>query len=218
MSKADEYFEQNGLRISSLSLLAIILPKRKPFKKFPRQNPVLFVCMKLEYYIEEMFFGYGSADDFMIECCARSIFPCALCCNFGLLIDNYFVWPVLDRMDMVRAVFLIYERVYRRRLEGFRCPLLCFCAANIGERRDYAVQEEEIFFVEWIDSNLTNGPFPIHRNLSSHDFVYFYIRGNIVVSTMEVFDTLKKYEREYFRKHELLSCLNISMSKLFTFE
>eukprot|EP00924_Labyrinthula_sp_SR-Ha-C_P014053 snap_masked-scaffold_56-processed-gene-0.26-mRNA-1 protein AED:1.00 eAED:1.00 QI:0/-1/0/0/-1/1/1/0/224 len=207
ISKADQYFESKELNISSLSLLTIILPSKKPLKGFPRQNPLLLISKAIGSEIKRGCSDSLFSEDCFLVCCALSIFPCAICCNIGLLIETRYELSVMERLDLVRGVILIYTEgvfVYRRRLEAFRCPLFCFCAAAIGdEDRDYEDHEEEVFFVEWKDIAI---PEKLNRDIPGfycQDFVYFPIGVHRVATRREVFDTLKKHKKEYIFKNKV---------------
>eukprot|EP00924_Labyrinthula_sp_SR-Ha-C_P014064 snap_masked-scaffold_56-processed-gene-0.34-mRNA-1 protein AED:1.00 eAED:1.00 QI:0/0/0/0/1/1/2/0/213 len=196
IAKANKYFEQNELSISSLSLLTIILPSKKPFQGFPGQNPCSLKCL-------------AGKDKCIIRCRKRDFFGLAkifACFNFGLLYDNQLKLTVYDRLDLVRAVYLVYEEgifVYRRKLNKVKCLLLCFCAEYFDhEDSAYIPPAEEIIFVKWKNAQI----FLFDNDLENFDsemFVKFNIGDHLIFGRRDVFETIKKHRNKYFSENRV---------------
>eukprot|EP00924_Labyrinthula_sp_SR-Ha-C_P014065 snap_masked-scaffold_56-processed-gene-0.33-mRNA-1 protein AED:1.00 eAED:1.00 QI:0/0/0/0/1/1/2/0/127 len=113
------------------------------------------------------------------------VFPFVACFNFGLLYDNQHKVFVFERLNLVHAVFLVYEEgvfVYRRKLNK--------------DEEDYSVQEEDTFFVAWDNVKLLSNSSG-KKELYSDHFVKFYLGNNLILGRRDVYETLEKQKTEF---------------------
>eukprot|EP00924_Labyrinthula_sp_SR-Ha-C_P008293 snap_masked-scaffold_11-processed-gene-8.6-mRNA-1 protein AED:1.00 eAED:1.00 QI:0/0/0/0/1/1/2/0/189 len=120
LDKAEEYFEENSMSISTLSLLSIILPDKKNLLKYPKVSLEDFKC-----------------DD--CECDA----PLENC----ILKDDGL--KRLDIVRCVFLIYKEGIFIYKPRIEAVKCGYLCFFWAKYAVADDYTTIPESFQFYKW---------------------------------------------------------------------
>eukprot|EP00924_Labyrinthula_sp_SR-Ha-C_P009781 snap_masked-scaffold_22-processed-gene-5.27-mRNA-1 protein AED:1.00 eAED:1.00 QI:0/0/0/0/1/1/2/0/209 len=184
MTKAESFFEEQGLSISSLSLKEIILPEKRPLKHFPTQNIIRVNFDTIRDTCSENRCSSGRLHC-SSECPVLSVVlliaPCALCCNIGGLIDESLQYSISFRLDLVRLILLFYSEgvfIYRRKIEAFKSRYCCFCAHSIDG--DYDEYSQYMYFTTWDQIEFSSEPYSLGEGSSPSIFVSFFLGKHFV--------------------------------------
>eukprot|EP00924_Labyrinthula_sp_SR-Ha-C_P014051 snap_masked-scaffold_56-processed-gene-0.27-mRNA-1 protein AED:1.00 eAED:1.00 QI:0/-1/0/0/-1/1/1/0/227 len=204
LTAAEKYFEENDLRISSLSLLSLILPEKKPFTNYPTSNPFTCVYSFLSSAVLmpcDQPTVFDCVEEALIMYPLLASLPCWCWINLGALLDERLKNSVLNRLDLVRLCIAIYQEgifIYRRKLEKVPCRRCCFCVFSFDNSGgSYGLLRANSVFVSWKDVDLSDGVKPMNEHCDAKDFVRFSLGDFDVKTRREVYDYISKYYYEF---------------------
>eukprot|EP00924_Labyrinthula_sp_SR-Ha-C_P014052 snap_masked-scaffold_56-processed-gene-0.25-mRNA-1 protein AED:1.00 eAED:1.00 QI:0/-1/0/0/-1/1/1/0/225 len=208
LEKAEQYFEDAELNISSLSLISIFQPDIHPLKGFPRTNCVK-TCFEVALEDCSVIRDTESISDCATECCLSiclySYMIITCWCSIGFFIDMSLLNDIPSRLDFFRLTLLVYNEgvfVYRRKMDTYNCSCCCLLLKNLDD--DYTVHEEEFAFVSWEEVYFPRSPLVMGGHSESSEFVSFTIGGIQVNTRRHVFQELRKYEKEFIEANNAL--------------
>eukprot|EP00924_Labyrinthula_sp_SR-Ha-C_P014099 snap_masked-scaffold_56-processed-gene-1.18-mRNA-1 protein AED:1.00 eAED:1.00 QI:0/-1/0/0/-1/1/1/0/227 len=209
LKAADKYFEENELNVSSLSLLTMMLPEKKPLKNYPAFNNFTYLCYIISSLASAPCQGEDSSECLEIAGLSYPLlvtFPCWCWLSCAALQDERMKNSIHSRGDLVRLCISVYREgvfIYRRKLEKMRCKWTCFCVLGLTDFNDgYEAREAISNFVSWEDINMERNPRPMNFSCDPEKFVSFKLGKENVNTRREVYDILSKYYRERKAENE----------------
>eukprot|EP00924_Labyrinthula_sp_SR-Ha-C_P015050 snap_masked-scaffold_9-processed-gene-6.16-mRNA-1 protein AED:1.00 eAED:1.00 QI:0/0/0/0/1/1/2/0/196 len=173
VEKVQQYFEDNNLLISSLSLKSVILPEPNAIFYYPKSTPCHELSEEFCCDFEDLWHPRNFLD---------------LCDN----LDEFF-----DRVHIIRSVFLVYSEgivLYKAQINELKCGRVCFCwRKNSG---DYDEYPEEIVFYPWREKLIRLPKGTIEEYKSSY-FVRFWVDLHQFYLPIKTYCHLKSFQEAY---------------------